>query len=217
MTGENSQSCPNGNFFASFDGATCDWIGGWVFDNNDLSRTVQVDIYLDGVKFTTIDANINRPDLGAYFGNSAASPHGFTYYVPSGSMLRNGQNHIVMVKPCGGTNELPGSPKTISGCTSGARLAVESLSLKEESQFNVTISPNPTTGKVTLDFVLEEANPLRINVYDSQGKNLLIYDLEGKSGRNSIPLDLSTFSTGLYLLNVQTGNKQSMKRVIKIE
>ena len=118
-------SCAGGNFNGSFDGADCNNMFGWCFENGNFGRTVQVDIFVDGVKVATVDANQNRPDLGTAFGNSGAIPHGFNYAVPSNASWRNGQNHIITAKPCGGTNDL--GNKTVN-CTGGSGNANARLS-----------------------------------------------------------------------------------------
>lgn len=99
---------------------------------------------------------------------------------------------------------------------SGARVATENSDVLKEGLV-IIISPNPTGGKTTVSFELEQEQALSILLYDSQGKILTTYNVGGVAGKNQIPLDLSTFQSGVYLINVQTATERSTKRVIKIE
>lgn len=100
--------------------------------------------------------------------------------------------------------------------SSGARVAAESSGVLKEGLV-ILISPNPTGGKTTVSFGLEQEQAVSILLYDSRGKILTTYNVVGVAGNNQIPLDLSTFQSGVYLINVQTATERSTKRVIKIE
>jgi PA14 domain/Secretion system C-terminal sorting domain/Putative serine esterase (DUF676) len=115
-TGGGTTLCNTGNFNGNVDAMNCNQIAGWCFDNGNLSRTVKVDIFSDGQLVTTVDANQNRPDLGTAFNNNAAIPHGFSYAVPNNACWKNGANHVITVKPCGGTANISNGSANLS-CT----------------------------------------------------------------------------------------------------
>lgn len=69
---------------------------------------------------------------------------------------------------------------------------------------DLTIAPNPTTGIVK---VLSDRPINEIRVLDLNGKLL--------SGSNTRSIDLSTFSPGVYILHIRSGDNWSAARVIK--
>jgi hypothetical protein len=206
-------TCTTGNFLGYLDYATCGWISGWSLDNNNLALTAKIDIFVDGQKVTTVDANQNRPDLQPAFGNNpAAIPHGYSYIPPSNAWWKNGQNHTVTARPCGGTQDLTGSPKTVN-CAPGSRIAASD----EPENKAVEVYPNPTTGKIKVGFYLPKDENVWLNLYDLQGKNLQLNDFEGKVGQNQVELDLQHYPSGTYFINLQSSQKREVKKVVKVD
>ena len=111
--------CSVNNPAGSFDGADCNSVVGWALDQSDFSKTVTVDVYVDGVKVGSTQANGDRQDLVGAFGNASARYHGFTYQFPANDSWKNGQGHNVTTRICGASSDTNGSPKTVSGCTGG--------------------------------------------------------------------------------------------------
>ena len=117
--GTPSNSCASGSFNGYFDYANCSNFGGWVLDQNNFGRTVDVDIFVDGTKVATVPANQSRGDLvGAFGNNPQAEFHGWTYNVPATASWRNGQNRIITARACGANGDISGSPKNVA-CTGG--------------------------------------------------------------------------------------------------
>ncbi len=205
-------TCASGNFTGNLDGANCGFIWGWTFDYNNLTRTVQVDIFVDGQKVATVDANQSRPDLGTAFGNPAAVPHGYSYYPPSNASWKNGQNHTITARPCGGTQDLAGSPMNVN-CAPGSTRIASSVDSDEKS---VEVYPNPTDGKVKVGFYLLKEESVWLNLYDSQSRSLQIKDFEGKSGYNLVEIDLQDYPSGAYFINLQSSQKREVMKVMKV-
>jgi hypothetical protein len=113
-------TCSGGNFMGNVDVMNCNQIAGWCFENGNLSRTVKVDIFSDGQYVTSVDANQNRPDLGAAFNNNAAIPHGFSYSIPNSECWKNGANHVITVKPCGGSANITSGSANLSCSGTGS-------------------------------------------------------------------------------------------------
>lgn len=125
----------------------------------------------------------------------------------------------------GGNNQVSTSNSNITGqCTFQPMIQLTSGScvvngIKEllANNFNAVLYPNPTqNGKVYLSFETSEENskPI-IEIYDVVGKKLhsevLINDV---SKHFNHQLDISSFSNGVYLLNITVnGNKASFKLV----
>ena len=67
--------------------------------------------------------------------------------------------------------------------------------------------PNPSCGKVILQYLLEQDSPVSISVLDLKGCTLLHYDNGIQSaGICHLELDLSSLPAGLYLCQIRTGN-----------
>lgn len=99
-------SCAVANPRGNLDGADNYGIWGWAFDQNDLNKSVMVDIFVDGVKLGSLLANESRPDLiGAFNNNPAAQNHGFSaeWEIKPGSY--NGPG-IVTARICGSNDNL---------------------------------------------------------------------------------------------------------------
>jgi uncharacterized protein YuzB (UPF0349 family) len=81
------------------------------------------------------------------------------------------------------------------------------LGLEEASIKDVVLYPNPVK------------NTLQINSYDVVITNVAIYNFMGKKVLNkkdsNAQIDLSNLSTGLYLVKIQTGKGELIKKVIK--
>ncbi len=91
--------CQEGTHTGYLDETTCDTIRGWVIDEQNLDRTVQVDIFVDDKFFVSVLANEARPDLVKVYGSKGLN-HGFFYTVPAGVWWRDGQKHIITARPC---------------------------------------------------------------------------------------------------------------------
>jgi Secretion system C-terminal sorting domain len=231
--------------------------------------------------------------------NNAAIPHGFSYSIPNSECWKNGVNHVITVKPCGGTANIssgsanlscsgtgsgtcgtitggggtgttgvncptptagnpvvfhwdnasqsvwfahlgptgqmyatfdanPSSPAfthtqlTNSGVPStkipcflnGVKQSRVANSVDDNS--GVEVYPNPTNGKVKVGFSLQQDENVWLNLYDSQGRNLQLRDFEGKSGRNTIELDLQDYPSGAYFINLQYAQKREVLKVVKV-
>jgi flagellar hook assembly protein FlgD len=79
---------------------------------------------------------------------------------------------------------------------------------------NVNVFPNPTTGKVTIDFKKEMAKA-SIKVTDAAGKTLFEQkDTKVQAGTKAI--DLSAKPEGIYFINIESGDlKYNYKILIK--
>jgi hypothetical protein len=96
------------------------------------------------------------------------------------------------------------------GCA-GARVA----SSLEESEL-ISIFPNPTNGKIKVNFTLQKDENVWFNLYDTQGKNLQLNDFEGKKGRNEVEFDLQNYSSGAYFIDLQYNQKREVRKVMKV-
>jgi glucose/arabinose dehydrogenase len=109
------ESCPVqvGNFEGYFDGADCDTVWGWAWDQNQPDAPVFVNISADGYgHLGTVRADLFRSDLlAAGKGNGR---HAFVFNLPP--ELRDGRAHNIRVSFAGTSQEINWSPRSVS-CT----------------------------------------------------------------------------------------------------
>ena len=76
--------------------------------------------------------------------------------------------------------------------------------------------PNPSCGKVILQYPLEQDSPVSISVLDLRGCTLLHYDNGIQSaGICHSELDLSSLPAGLYLCQIRTGNSIETLKLLR--
>lgn len=77
----------------------------------------------------------------------------------------------------------------------------------------VVVYPNPTEGEINLSISNStEESTSEITVYNNSGQ--LLITLQGK-GNTTIPIDLSPYNNGIYLINFQQGESKSFYKIIK--
>jgi Flp pilus assembly protein TadG len=73
----------------------------------------------------------------------------------------------------------------------------------------MTVSPNPTTGVINVNYTAKKGNT-QINVLDLAGRVVMTQNTTSVEGANNTQLDMSKLAKGAYMLSVQStqGNKQ---------
>jgi hypothetical protein len=77
---------------------------------------------------------------------------------------------------------------------------------------NISIAPNPTSGAATLKFNFNEMSDLNIQITNSLGQQLSIFNERVQVGTKNI--DLGKFGTGVYFINLNDGKSRTTKRII---
>jgi len=85
------------------------------------------------------------------------------------------------------------------------------VSIKENPDKNLLVSPNPTTGIFAVSSRLNELLHMNITILDLNGKTILYKLCEGA---NSYTFDLSSAASGNYFMKVDTGTKTSVWKLI---
>jgi hypothetical protein len=107
------------------------------------------------------------------------------------------------VSPC--SNSAPSSRHIIFDPCTGIN---ETVGLK----FNFTISPNPTSGLITLNLSgLIEKN-IDVMIFDNQGRE--VFSSIITCNNSSFNLDLSSFKKGVYFLKAKTNNEIKTAKVV---
>ncbi|WP_242927288.1 T9SS type A sorting domain-containing protein [Pontibacter vulgaris] len=100
------------------------------------------------------------------------------------------------------------------GTSTYSKIIALSGTTATQSQLALTAYPNPTKGLCTALVTNQEAGTSHIQLLDLQGRLVLQKTLYLEKGLAEIPLDLSNTATGLYLLQVQTGNHTQQTKVL---
>ena len=77
----------------------------------------------------------------------------------------------------------------------------------------LTVYPNPATDHLTVEFSLANAEQVIAQIVDLTGKVLRQNTIEGVDGANQIQLNLNGLSKGLYLLEINTPEGKSVRKV----
>ena len=101
---------PPPDYVGFLDHAGCDTIAGWAADRNRLNTPITVSFYDNGTLFSTVTANLSRPDVATYLGDNGL--HGFSFATPSGFL--NGASHSLSARFEGSSTNLSLSPASIS-------------------------------------------------------------------------------------------------------
>lgn len=86
----------------------------------------------------------------------------------------------------------------------------EDISEVLEEEF-VGIYPNPSSGKFNIEF--KDVSVQKVTVYDAIGK--VVYENMTDTNSTNVRIDLSEFTTGMYFVKINAGEKVIMKKIIK--
>ncbi|QIP14303.1 hypothetical protein G8759_17610 [Spirosoma aureum] len=103
---------PNYRGFLEF--ANCDVIGGWAINLNSPKQSVNLDIYINDVKVTTIKADQNRTDVSKSFNVSGFELYGYRWNLPD--QYKNNSPLKIAAKVAGSSFELTQSPLSTPSC-----------------------------------------------------------------------------------------------------
>jgi M6 family metalloprotease-like protein len=91
------------------------------------------------------------------------------------------------------------------------------LSSNLRDQFQLTVSPNPFTDKVTIEYTLSENTDVEFSLFDVAGKMIMTFVKEQQNkGIQTTFLDASRFSKGLYFYILKAGEKQQQGKLIRL-
>ena len=94
----------------------------------------------------------------------------------------------------------------------------KSLGLEENADVisNTNLFPNPTSGKSTVSYTLENASKVNVKVIDVTGKVVYTSSEELKeAGNHTSSIDATAFNTGVYYVTVSTNDSQITQKLIK--
>ncbi|MDP1800669.1 MAG: T9SS type A sorting domain-containing protein [Bacteroidota bacterium] len=95
--------------------------------------------------------------------------------------------------------------------------AFPTIGLSQASQSslgNIEIYPNPASGEAVLAINLEDNSSVEVTVLNTIGQVVKTNKAQGQVGENTISIDLSGLSTGIYMVNIKVGNASSTKKLV---
>jgi hypothetical protein len=119
------------------------------------------------------------------------------------------------------TNPSTGIPNTTAG---GSELGIDNIKVvnnpltgiedNRNSLLNVSIFPNPTTGKFKISMQLERNAIAEVAVTDIIGRLVYSNKIPVKSGLNSVDINLSDLHEGIYLVKTNVNGKSNVSKLI---
>jgi len=116
-----------------------------------------------------------------------------------------------------GLHEVTVFATDLQGCVSSHTEIVfvsGTTSVADTELSNITLSPNPTSGQITLFNLDQVSTSVRVSVLNLVGQQLL--ESQPINGVSAYPIDLSAFPAGVYFVRIQNDNLEYLvKKVIK--
>lgn len=103
---------------------------------------------------------------------------------------------------------------TYLGCSSEASTGylIDDLGINSISEIDfISISPNPTNDFISISLGTDNKTAINVTLIDASGR---VLSNESQIG-NSVELDLSEYSTGIYIVSVETANGAVTRKVMK--
>ncbi len=143
--------------------------------------------------------NLQRSSLGTSGASTKISVSNNNYYVSQSV----GQNSVI------GT--LVNGDNAIRQGYQQPPISVKVLA-DSNSTLEASVFPNPVDTFITIQFSEVLKNPINVVIYDISGKLILN---NTKNPTQSFNVDMSFFSSGVYLLSIVSGNKKYSAQLIK--
>jgi hypothetical protein len=166
---------------------------------------------------TSVCVNSNQ----TYSISSVTGASSYVWTIPGGGTITSGQGSKIINMTYGPTVSANGivTVKASNACgVSSARvLAVVSTvcpRIGEGSSLSMIAYPNPAHTNLTVEFIAEQSQSMNMTMRDVAGR--VVYN-ESKStsiGINTTTIDVSSFSKGVYLLQMQSDINSEVLRII---
>jgi len=96
------------------------------------------------------------------------------------------------------------------GCT----FSRESVAEVANSNFDVSIYPNPNNGTFVVNFQSIESQDVSLKLRDVTGREVITRSVKSNIGENTIPFELSGYASGVYLLEMRMGQETKTVKVV---
>jgi hypothetical protein len=82
-------------------------------------------------------------------------------------------------------------------------------------QAALRVSPNPTNGRFTIETIVSEAGPVRIELVNALGELVMTLNETSVAGNFRATVDMGTLSAGAYNVVVSAGNQRWVARMVR--
>ncbi len=96
----------------------------------------------------------------------------------------------------------------------GAALRIASTEIASESEVEVELFPNPANEVVHVSLYAAAAGEAKLVISSLEGRSVKNFSRAVLQGVNRIALPVGEVKTGMYLLNIQSGTKRIVKKVM---
>lgn len=183
--------------------------------NTDGAYTVAAKVWIDWNQNCVFDTATEEYDLGDANGvtNGATSNSALSVMVPSDAVLGNTVMRVISRY----TGTGGGIPEACISNTDGEVedyriIVVEPLSVAD-NQFDVFgVYPNPSNGEVTIS--LSSNKDVNVSLFDIRGRKVYDELHSNTSDYFNEKVDFSTMASGVYMLNVESGSKRAIKKLV---
>ena len=79
---------------------------------------------------------------------------------------------------------------------------------------DMSVYPNPVTDNLFLKFSLQNESKIVVKMLDMAGKTVMVEAFEGVIGENLHTMNVSDIKSGLYVLQIETGNGRAIQKVL---
>ena len=153
-----------------------------------------------GLAYTFTDASTGPPSTWAWdFGDGNTS----NVQNPSHTYASSGSYTVTLTVTNGCGTQTFTQPLNVVGMDKGL------------ANTTVLLYPHPTTGVTTLDFTATAASQGILTLSDLSGKTAFTQPIDIQSGRNTLQLDFTTLSQGLYLLQLRSADQSWTGKLVK--
>ena len=169
-----------------------------------------VQVFIDSIVPTSCSGCNN----GVVFFTAIPGPYTLMLNPPSGNLQGNS---II---------DLPAGAYTLCGTDSMGCMSCDNFIIQEDptsapsfsSSTQLSVSPNPATGLISVHFSSLHANPVTLDIYDAMGRKTEIHDREEYSmvGKNVFTLDTKGLSPGCYYLEIKSADQRVIGKLIFI-
>jgi hypothetical protein len=190
---------------------------GSVFGQSAFNDYVIVEATKDGLTWTKIangyNASSNANWLAAYKANQTGSPPlAITETFDLKNNFASGDTLLIRFRL-----------HANGDATTGWGWSVDNLYIQQQptgvepiviaNEFSTY--PNPTTGKLNLNFTLATDSDVTLDLWDIAGRSMMTQNLENQSeGSHQIALNLESIQDGLYILKIRTQNGEKSTRIL---
>lgn len=162
---------------------------------------------------TLLQVIVNNTEVTGCTGTLVATANGgvgtYTYSWTPGNQTTGTINNL-----CAGTYTV--TVTDTNGCTATATATVtDNAGINEASVIELAVFPNPAVNILTVAGTDIPENALEVSIKDATGKTVYSQQVIVENGTLSTAIDLAGFSTGMYIVSVQSSSFYKSYKVVK--